>query len=319
MPSVPTTSSKEVIALFVADLHLSHKPPLVRIGEKNWYAVMGEALSQITLLKDKYQCSVIVAGDVFDNGWNPHKCPPELINFAIANLPRCYAIPGQHDLPYHRYDHIDKSAYWTLASTGEITNLQSCYPVEIPTVGGRVLRLHGFPWGTLVEPLNRSNHLCIEIAVIHEYVWVKGCSYPNASQEHWLGNVKKELKGYDICVFGDNHQSFDFVTEDTRVYNCGAFMRRRLDEKDHKPSVGLLCSDLTIKRHYLDISKDVFDATPREGKKTSSIDPSELIGELKSLGNKVLDFTEALERLQASGQIEDDVWQIILSALENKT
>ncbi len=278
---------------------------------------MERSWSQVRDLQNKYQCPLIIAGDVFDDGWRPTKCPPELINWAISQLPeQCYAVPGQHDLPHHRYEDVRKSAYWTLVKTGKIIDLGIQPPMEVITTGGRVIRLHGFPWGTLVEPLNRSNHLCIEIAVIHEYVWIKGKSYPNAPKEHWLDNDKNKLKGYDVCVFGDNHQSFDFVTEHTRVHNCGAFMRRRLDEKDHKPSVGLLHADLSITRHYLDISKNVFDITPREGKRTSSIDPSELIGELKSLGDKVLDFTEALERLRASGQIEDDVWKIILSALE---
>ncbi len=281
---------------------------------------MGRSLDQLRDLQIKYQCPVLIAGDVFDGGWQAHKCPPMLINWVISLLPeKCYAVPGQHDLPHHRYEDVTNSAYWTLVAAGKIVDLAPQFPTEVTTTGGRVLRLHGFPWGSIVgPPQEKGNGLCIEIAVIHQYLWITGKSYTDAPHEQWLGHVKKHLKSYNVCVFGDNHIPFDMVTENTKVCNVGGFMRRRLDEKYHKPSVGLLHSDLTITRHYLDISQDVFDDTPREGKRTSTIDPSELIDELKSLGDKVLDFTESLERLRASGQIEDDVWEIILGALENK-
>ncbi len=314
-----TTDSKEVIALFVADLHFSHKPPLVRIREENWYKAMERPLGQLRDLQIKYQCPIIIAGDVFDAGWQAHKCPPELINWVLEMLPEnCYAVPGQHDLPHHRYEDVFKSAYGTLVAARKLISLDAEEsPVEIITTGDRVLRLHGFPWGSIVRPPQDCNGLCIEIAVIHQYLWIKGCSYPDAHPDQHVKNVKDRLLRYHVSVSGDNHQHFH--RKDVNLWNCGAFMRRRLDEVNHRPSIGLLHSDLSVSRHYLDVSQDVFDDTPREGKKTSNIDPSELVDELKNLGDKVLDFTEALERLQASGQIEDDVWQIILSALENKT
>ena len=38
---------------------------------------------------------------------------PELINWAIKHLPPMLAVPGQHDLPYHDYKELGRSAYAT--------------------------------------------------------------------------------------------------------------------------------------------------------------------------------------------------------------
>ena len=100
-----------VIAVCCSDIHLSHRPPKLREAEPNWYAAQARVLSQVRAVVETHKCPLIVAGDVFDEGWRAHKCPPELVNFAIRHLPVCYAVPGQHDLPHHRYADVDKSAY----------------------------------------------------------------------------------------------------------------------------------------------------------------------------------------------------------------
>lgn len=310
-------TSKDVIALMVADLHFSHKPPSARAGEKDWYEVMERYFNELKMLKGRYDCpAVIIAGDIFDNGWQSNKCPPQLVNFvltALYGLGAC-AVPGQHDLPCHRYDDVSRSAYWTLVMAKVITNLTPGIPVEMPAPGGRVLRLHGFPWGVEFIPLEDRSPLCVEIAVVHQYVWTKTTGYDGAPKEQWLGNFKKKMRGYDIVITGDNHVPFDMVTAHSRIYNCGTFMRRKRDEKNIRPSIGLLHADLFISRHYLDTARDdVFDDS---AKVESEFDPSRLLEELKDLEEKCVDFVEALERVRESKRLGDDVWEIVLSALE---
>lgn len=312
----------------MSDLHLSHRPPLVRAGEKNWYEVMLRPLKQLWDLQHKYQVPVIVAGDIFDDGWRPHRCPPELIGFAINALGALrtssqwsvFAVPGQHDLPYHRYQDIHKSAYMVLAQAGVLWSLKETHPTEIITTGGRILHLHGFPWGFEPKPLEKPNPLCIEIAVVHRYVWSsEDNAYPGVNMDQHGGPLRKRLHNYDVIVTGDNHIPFYMPKKKDlpALWNCGTFMRRRLNERDLCPSVGLLHADLTITRHTLDTSKDVFDDTPRAENLQRAINPDELIKELQDLGNEPLSFADVLERIRKARQLPDEVWEVILKALDN--
>ena len=120
-------STAPVIALLVGDIHLSAKAPLCRAKEPDWFEAMARPLMELVDLQKQIGKEsdgippILCAGDVFDR-WNS---PPELINFALEYLPpQMYSIPGQHDLPNHNYNEIDRSAYWTLVAANKITNVE---------------------------------------------------------------------------------------------------------------------------------------------------------------------------------------------------
>src|SRR5690606_2165772 len=70
LPSLqPIPAEDKVRALLVADIHLSHRPPIARAAEPDWYAAMERQLFQLRYLSDHYRAPVICAGDVFDDGW----------------------------------------------------------------------------------------------------------------------------------------------------------------------------------------------------------------------------------------------------------
>ncbi len=122
-----------VIAILTSDWHLSHKPPIARVEEPDWYAAMERTVTQVVELQNKYDCPLVIAGDLFDK-WNP---PPQLINFALDELGsltmRAVAVPGQHDLPFHSYDHVESSAYWALELGKRIVNVphEADYQAEL--------------------------------------------------------------------------------------------------------------------------------------------------------------------------------------------
>src|SRR3990172_3116798 len=99
------------IAILTADWHLSHKPPIFRSTEPDWYAAMQRPLDEIISLSVIHHCPVLCAGDIFHK-WNS---PPELINFVMSQADCTkLTIAGQHDLPNHNFREIERSAYWTL-------------------------------------------------------------------------------------------------------------------------------------------------------------------------------------------------------------
>ena len=297
---------KDVVAIVCSDLHLSHKPPSWRSEESDWYVAMKRPLQELGALHAKYQVPILCAGDLFDR-WNS---PPELINFAMDHLPPMYCIPGQHDLPYHDMTQIDKSAYWTLVKAEHIINLEEGAQQY---VWG--MQVRGFPWGVQCVPPAKTDTIGLRIALVHEYVWIPGYSYPTALGSSKLSSSRTEFKKWDVVVIGDNHISWDKRIGRTTFFNCGGFYRRKSDEDNHKPRVGLVRADGTVESHYLDIScdKHLSPALPLTRK---SLNMDGLVDGLASLGTDALDFTTYLKHYMKKNSTKKEVRTIIDRSLE---
>lgn len=310
LPRVRKSSKDKVIAILCSDIHLSHKPPIARSAEPDWYAAQARALNELEMLRMAYAVPVICAGDIFDR-WNP---PCELINFAIEYLPPMYAVPGQHDLPLHNYSDIKKSGYWTLCKANKVINLR-------PRQGmydGEGLCIWGFPWGTEVKPIKLPDQNFFHIAVVHAYIWtaVEDTGFPGAPAEALTTAWRKRLKGFDVAVFGDNHKGL----EAGNIFNSGTFMRRKSDEKDYKPQVGLLKENGTIVPHYLDCSEDKFlEVEDYEQILKNDGDMRRFVQELSGLGHEGLDFVEAVKQFFQKHPVAKAVRRAILEAIEEHT
>jgi DNA repair exonuclease SbcCD nuclease subunit len=304
----------KVIAICCGDLHLSHKAPVARIDE-NWYDAMAYQLQQLYDLKKKYDCPILCAGDIFDR-WDS---PPELISFALEYLPKMYAIPGNHDLPYHRYDQIKKSAYWTLVEAGKIQNLN---PKIHTVITNSKLIVQAVPCGYSIEPNPRKKHIpsyLIDVAIIHSYIWTnRGKNdYPGAPDKQRHTIYMDKLKGYDIAIFGDNHKGFIVANNKIVICNCGGFMRRKSDEMDYKPSVGLIFDDGLVGKYHLDCSKDKLvqlDGRRKENEENDNfVEVCNNIQEMKIQG---LDYREYVTRwLERHPQVQE-VNNFLMQALD---
>lgn len=255
--------------------------------------------------------------------WNS---PAELINFALRNLPPMYAVPGQHDLPYHRYDDRGKSAYWTLVLNEKLTSLVPGQPLILKEGTGKgVIRLHGFPWGFPVEPLKDPGGLVLEVAVVHDLIWTSKTGFKDAPEDKRLKECSKRLGGYHVAVFGDNHKGFlqcqhpsAAIDYPMAVLNCGGFMRRKSDERECPCYVGLLWTDGSVTRVELDCSEDKWI-----DKKDAPITERgegmvEFLEELGELSDAAINFGDAVRRRIDQGDSSQSVRQIVLEAMKGK-
>ena len=291
----------KVEAIVCSDIHLSNNPPIARSNEPDWYAAQARILKQLKRVSDNERVPIICAGDIFDR-YNP---PPSLINFAIENLPKMYAIPGQHDLPYHDYENLQKSAYKTLMMAGNITTSN-----EIGWPIGNLV-LTGFPWNAKITPPIKTLKDKLSVAVVHKYIWAVGINYPGASKESNVSGFKKELARYNTAIFGDNHKSFSSVIGQCFTYNCGCLIKRHQDDRDTSNGVGLLMSNGSVKFHELDYSEDVWIDDPEE--KTTAISPEleEFVTELMDMQTSNLDFREVVLNYILDNKVEAGVAKLI--------
>jgi DNA repair exonuclease SbcCD nuclease subunit len=298
------STTAQIIAVVASDIHLSHSPPLVRaVPGVDWYEVQAHYLEQLGELKTKHGVPLIIAGDIFDS-W---RAPAELINFAIKHLPRCYAIPGQHDLPWHSLKEIKRSPYWTLVQAGVIHHLGEEEDVIFSDDDdGTNINVHPFPWGVPLKalPSSHEGRAYFHLAVIHHYVWLnEKTRHLGASTDDCMYKLAKHFANYDAVVIGDNHKGWRAGggASGPSVFNCGTFLRRKSDEQDYRPAVGLVLSDGTIQTHYLDTSMDQF-VDVRDDVETLALGLSakihlqQLIDDLSSLGEEGVNFVEAIHR-----------------------
>lgn len=297
-------------AIFVADVHLQARAPIARSPEPDWFAAMSRPLREIKELAEEHNCPVLYAGDIFDR-WN---APAEVINFALEELPKGYAVPGQHDLPNHNYGHIKKSAYWTLCRAGLLTNIE---PGESVVVGEKLIAT-GWPWGFAPCPCQKTHPHNTHIALVHAFIYTRATGYPGAPVAERINAYKTKLQGYDVGVFGDNHKGFIRTTGNTTIANCGGVMRRRVDERDYKPGVCLLHSDGTVTRHHFSTATDVMiDLTGAEEVVGRLLNMTDFVGDLRGLGAAdAMDFVEALKRFIKTNNITENVAKLIRAATE---
>lgn len=266
---------------------------------------MRRQLSELDTLAAHCKCSIIYAGDIFDK-WN---APPELINFALGHLSLGYAVPGQHDLPLHNPNDIEKSAYWTLVTTDTIINLR-----EGRTRNINGLCLTGFPWGASLTPMENPHPDSFHLAVVHKYCWVpKHNPAQIPGDKHIAYSFVKKLKGFDAIVTGDNHSGF--ITNNGKLINCGTFFRRRIDERNYRPMVGLLLASGKIVPYYMDVCQDKFIEQAEKLEELQYSGFSEFVTELERLESDGLDFVDALTRAMKM-TVSKEGRKLILEALE---
>lgn len=302
----------KVIAILSSDWHLSSKAPIARSAEPDWNAAMKRTLNQISELSRFYDRAMLIcAGDYFHH-WNSSA---ELINFAIHNAPEVYGIPGQHDLPNHNYDDIRKSAYWTMVQSGKIRHLSKKEAWDEPEIV-----LHPFAWGStlynLLPPNQKRKEKGIHLAVVHKYIWSGGANYPGSKQEDHVKEFNARIKGFDAAVVGDNHVGFDHTSSGVTTFNCGSLMSRNIDQRNHRPRVGLLREDGTIESYFLDTAKDQWLATDQIKKLEEKVNLSSLLKEFKKVSANTINFLDVLETALKSNEVSEDAKGCLNQILE---
>jgi DNA repair exonuclease SbcCD nuclease subunit len=274
---------------------------------------------------------VVIAGDLFDKP----NAPPELIRFAFKYLPReVYAVPGNHDLPFHRYADMHKSAYGVLVQAERIENLEpgQCRTFVPKHSNARAVTLYGFPWGSGITPpdgkpkevFDGENYRPgMHVAVVHDYCWIEGRTYDGYDYKegrfHHALSWSENLAGYRTAIYGDNHIPFTYghirQAGPITIYNCGTFIRRKQDERHLRPGVGLVRADGSVDRIEFDTSKDKFVDAEDTAADVSGV-AGEFVRELREAAAEGVDFVESLLRRVKQPDVRKAVRRVVLEAVQ---
>jgi hypothetical protein len=213
---------------------------------------------------------------------------------------------------HHNLLNIRKTAYGTLCAAKHITSIDlNCVTLPQPYY------LAGFPWGAELEPwdlfVSERPHVRSvkqRIAIVHK------CCCPSRNSAQLYGSravdIIAALSKFDAIIVGDNHQGF----QHGKLFNCGTLMRRKIDEIEYRPRVGLLRADMTVEPHYLDCSRDKF-ADVKDLPKLVTVDLSEFLDELREAADATLNFRSTVQRACEQRGLPKPVVALVLKALDD--
>ena len=218
--------------IFCADLHFSDKQPTSHIAS-DWFGFQRAQLERLNALQKTYGCPVLCAGDIFHRP----TVSIELLNMVIDHLPRpFYCIPGQHDLPYHSEEQLEKSAYYNLVKHEGIYDVSNGPEILYnPDTGLEDTRLIGMPFGrdypdrNSIGMVGDGDDIEHDVLLAHRYCYIPDASpipLDKVSEEDHAKAHYKRVKGYQLALYGDNHAGF----QTKNIINCGTFMQRNADD-----------------------------------------------------------------------------------------
>lgn len=238
---------KHVDLILSADIHLRDTCPEARVDD--FFEAQSKKHAFLRELQEKYDAPILVAGDLFHH-WKPS---PFLLGYSLRILADNMVVtPGQHDLPAHSLENIERSGIHVLGESGKITLLSPDRGLKHVE---RDIEIHSFPWGVELKNTKRTSR--VKVALVHKLVYKGAEPFPGAEKEGGTAKqIIKQLSGFDLVVTGDNHVTFSERVGDTLLVNPGSFMRTTATQFDHKPCVFLYnAKHNEVEQVFLPISK----------------------------------------------------------------
>lgn len=248
---IDTEPIRRADAILCADIHLSPQVPRCR-DEEEYLPAMFRKLRFIRDLQRKHDgIPVLCAGDVTDK-WYLERGEQWFVTKVIHLMHWWIAVPGQHDLPQHSLNLYDKSWLATLEEAGCIAVFHKPHILNQLSGPKDFYSIFMFPWGVEPGPYKGVEEKR-KVALIHRMVYQGRPPYPGADKDGGTAKaLLRKMKGFDLIVSGDNHETFVEELNGRLLVNPGSMMRTSAKQADHEPCVFLwYAEDNTVERVVL--------------------------------------------------------------------
>lgn len=298
----------KIKAIFVSDWHFRDTNPKCRTD--NYLLAQKNKLEQVKKIQfENDNCPIFDCGDLLDS----YRSSPFLEGWLIDNLPNNYfTIAGNHDLPNHRSEDLDKSSLGVLykARCFYYIGKQEFYGFNIYGFNyGDIFKEDKYKW--LNEYLKDACDCIKKIAIIHEFISID--KFPGSITPKEL--VQK-LQDFDYIFCGHNHINFQLQIGKTKVVNVGSMLRMDADQINYIPGFYVMYEDFTVGRILFEIQDNVIDRKYIDVKKQND---EKLNVFVESLNNKYEinnSFKNNLNNHINANSITDDVKEKIFNALD---
>ena len=205
--------------IFATDLHLRTDVPVCRKEtEKEWYETQKEQLEFVANMAFVENCPLFIGGDIF------HKpnVTDEIKNLFINTFSQIsvYAIAGQHDLPNHSWENVNKSSFGVLRNSNILKPLSEF----------GMIRHFG------QELIGKETGLVF----IHDLIFESEKSIPPNVKAKTAEQVLQEYPDAKWILCGDQHHYFHYKKQGRHVLMGGCFNRQVADFINYTPVIWLL-------------------------------------------------------------------------------
>lgn len=303
----PPKKKQTASLILTGDWHLRESQPISRTDD--FWQAQWDKVRQIRELQEEHDCPVVMSGDLFHH-WKPS---PYLLSKTLKNLPKkFYLVAGNHDLPQHNLELIEKSGLQVLIEARPDILLSECHWGQEPDKGS--LNQVTF------EPANNPPLPGKErkVLVWHVMTYMGKPPWPGC-QDLPGHKLLKKYPQFDLILTGHNHMTFATEMDGRWLVNPGSITRQTSDQINHQPCVYLWYrEDNSVERKFLEVSDNVISREHITKKEQRDERIAAFVEKLNDDWEGTVSFEENLERFFALNDIKQPVKEIIYEAIDIK-
>ena len=288
--------------IVTADWHIRATRPRCRIDE-DWMQTQRKALQQLVKIAKEKEAPVFVVGDLFNsNSDTTFECI-QMVQQTADQLGELYVLAGNHDLPYHSSENIEKSAIGVLLNSQNIFSIKN-YMEHL---------LYDFSASNFDEEDNKA----AEIVFKHVLCFPDVKSLPPNVDALTAKDLLSEFKNAQWIFTGDYHHNFHYEKNGRHVINPGCLLRQASDFKDYECGV-----------YYVDTENEIVEFIPiidneqfiddsyilKQEEREERIE--KFVDKLKDTKNVSLDFIDNVHKAIAANKLSEEMINMLEELLE---
>ncbi len=290
-----------------ADWHLRATRPRCRV-DNDWIETQKKALRQIVEIAVKKNAPIMVVGDLFhSNSDTSFECI-NMVQKLADRLGSLYILAGNHDLPYHSSENIDKSAIGVLLNSGCVKPIKYFIDNWEDAIGDEI----NYSASNFDEPDNENAEI-----VFKHTLTIPSEDKPDFVDCETPESLLRKFPKAKWVFTGDYHRNFHYEKNGRHVVNSGCLLRQTSDFKDYQCGV-----------YFVDTNKNIVDFIPiidneeliddsyiiKENEREKRID--DFVSKLKSTKSVSLDFLANVEAMMERNGFEPELKEVVEELLE---
>ena len=290
-----------------ADWHIRATRPRCRI-DNNWLETQRKALRQVLKISEDKGVPIMVVGDIFhSNSDTSFECI-QLVQQMADKLGGLYILAGNHDLPYHSSENLDKSAIGVLLNSNNVHlikdyltkwNLEQEYPYIISA-------------GNFDEKDDERAEI-----VFKHVLTIPSEDKPDFVDCETPESLLEKFPNAKWIFTGDYHHNFHYEKKGRHVVNSGCLLRQASDMKNYQCGVYFVDTDENIVEFIPIIdNEDLIDDSYilQENERNERIES--FVDKLKKTKGVSLDFIENVQNEMKHNKFETELVQVVDELLE---
>ena len=289
-----------------SDWHIRATRPRCRIDE-DWMQTQRKALQQLVKIAKEKEAPVFVVGDLFNSNSDTSFECIQMVQQAADELGEMYVLAGNHDLPYHSSENIEKSAI------GVLLNSKNIRPIKT------------FNWlneDRYKESLSASNfdepdNVKAKNVFKHILVFPDLKSLPPNVDAITAKELLNEFPNAKWIFTGDYHHNFHYNKNGRHVINPGCLLRQASDFKDYQCGIYYVDTDTEFVEFIPIIDNEQFvddSYILKQEEREERIE--KFVDKLKDTKNVSLDFIDNVHKAIEANKLSEEMINMLEELLE---